>query len=87
VGGPPGPVLTDPPVLDPGVLIQGAQVREANVDQGLDRLPGPPRQQVRGQQPAHAPAAKMHRDLVTSTTGAPLEPRQGQAAARASAGD
>ena len=33
--GPPGPVLTDPPVLDARVGIQLAQIGEADVDQGL----------------------------------------------------
>ena len=51
--GPPGPVLDDPPLLQDRITVQGAQVRERHVHQGLDRLPGPFGQQVRGQQPAH----------------------------------
>ena len=53
VGGPPGPVLGDPRVLQHGVLVHLAQVGKGDVHQRLDRLPGPLRQQIRGQQPAH----------------------------------
>ena len=53
VRGPPGPVLRDPRVLQrrPGVPV--GELGEGDVDQGLDRLPGPLREQARGQQPAH----------------------------------
>ncbi len=50
---PPGPVLADPLVLQRGVLVQLAELGEVDVHQGLDRLPGPPGQQIRGQQAAH----------------------------------
>src|SRR5580700_453453 len=53
VGGPPGPVFRDPLVLEDPVLVPVAQLGEVDVDQRLDRLPGPLRQQVRGQQPLH----------------------------------
>ena len=51
---PAGPVLGDPSVLqDAQSLIHLAELGEVDVDQGLDRLPGPLGQQIRGQQPPH----------------------------------
>jgi hypothetical protein len=46
VPGPPGPVLPDPLILQRGVLIPLPQLREIQVDQGLDRLPGRLGQQI-----------------------------------------
>ena len=53
VGGPPGPVLGDPLVLQDPVLVPLAQLGEVDVDQRLDRLPGPPGQQVRREEAFH----------------------------------
>jgi hypothetical protein len=54
LGGPPGPVPGDPRVLQLGVHVQVTQIRERHVHQGLDRLPGPGRQQAGRQEAPHA---------------------------------
>jgi hypothetical protein len=53
VRGPPGSVFADPRVLQRRVLIHRAEFSKGNVDQRLDRLPGPLGQQIRSQQPSH----------------------------------
>ena len=51
--GPPRPDLPGPLVLQGGVAVEQHQVGQGDVRPGLDRLPGPLRQQVRRGQPAH----------------------------------
>ena len=52
-GGPPGPDLLRPLLLQGGVAVEQHQVGEGDVRPGLDRLPGPLRQQPGRGQPAH----------------------------------
>ena len=61
--GPPGPDLGGPLFLQGGAAVQPEQVRQRDVRPDLDRLPGPLRHQVRGDQAAHALIVKMHRDF------------------------
>ena len=65
-GSPPRPVRPDPGVLQRRAGIQLAQLGEGDVDQGLDRLPGPAGQQAGGQQPAHR---LLQRVMVTLRPG------------------
>jgi hypothetical protein len=55
--GPGGPDPPGPLLLQRRVAVEQEQVGQGDVDPGLDRLPGPLRQQVRRGQPAHASAA------------------------------
>ena len=52
-GGPPRPHLLRPFVLQGGVAVEQHQVGQGDVRPGLDRLPGPLRQQARRGQPPH----------------------------------
>ena len=54
--GPPRPHLLGPLVLQGGVGVEQQQVGQGDVRPGLDRLPGPLRQQPAGGQPPHAVA-------------------------------
>ena len=55
-GGPPGPDLLGPLLLQGGVAVEQEQVGQGDVRPGLDRLPGPLRQQPGRGQPPHASA-------------------------------
>jgi hypothetical protein len=62
-GGPPGPDLRGPFFLQRRAALQAEQVGQGDVDPGLDRLPGPLRQQPGRGQPAHAPIGLLHREF------------------------
>jgi hypothetical protein len=63
VRGPLGADLRGPFLLQGGAAVQPEQVGQRHVRPRPDRLPGPLRQQARRDQPAHALARKMHRDV------------------------
>jgi hypothetical protein len=68
---PPGPVICDPLILQRRIGVQLTQLRERHMDQALNRLPGPLRQQPRRQQPPH----RFQRIVVTLLPGPQITPR------------
>lgn len=63
VGRPLGADLGGPLFLQGGAAVQTEQVSQGNMSPHLDRLPSPLRQQVTSDQPAHALALILHRDI------------------------